>query len=194
MNGFVGMPMYCGSPSVRSPRHLLATMPKSGWSDFAVEVGSAVVGVLPVSNSIDPSLCDDIVWCNERTIASLSAHLANSGNSSQTSIPGTADLIGPNGPRISAGASGFGSNVSNWLGPPHIQNRMTEVSGVGSGVLARAAPNAPGRPSPARPRPARRTVRRLIGPEQSGIGQFQGGGRRVFGEGTLLNTSRQMRK
>src|SRR4051794_33981760 len=127
MNGFVGTPTYCGRPSGRSPRHLLATMPRSGCSDFAVEVGSAAVGVLPVSTSMEPSLCDDIVWCKDRTTASLSAIRACIGKSSQKAIPGTAVLIGRNGPRISAGASGLGSNVSNWLGPPHIQNRMTDV-------------------------------------------------------------------
>ena len=63
------MPTYCGRPSGRSPRSLLATMPKSGCSDFAVEVGSATAGVLPVSTSIEPSLCDDIVWCSDRTTA-----------------------------------------------------------------------------------------------------------------------------
>src|SRR5438876_7241515 len=33
-----------------------------------------------------------------------------------------------NSPRISWGASGLGSNVSIWLGPPPIQRRMTDVS------------------------------------------------------------------
>src|SRR5437763_1314736 len=100
-------------------------MPKSGWSDLAVEVGSGTIGVLPVSTSIEPSLWDDMVWCSERTIASFLAICACLGNISQKSIPGTAVRMALNGPRYSFGALGFGSQVSNWLGPPHIQKRMT---------------------------------------------------------------------
>ena len=37
---------------------------------------------------------DDMVWCRERTTASLSAIRACRGNSSQKSIPGTVVLIG----------------------------------------------------------------------------------------------------
>src|SRR6202789_2500055 len=40
------------------------------------------------------------------------------GKISEISIPETLVLIGLNGPRIEAGASGFISQVSNWLGPP----------------------------------------------------------------------------
>ena len=43
------------------------------------------------------------------------------------------------GPRISAGASGFGSHVSIWLGPPESQNRMTAFWLVDRGWRARAA-------------------------------------------------------
>jgi hypothetical protein len=43
------------------------------------------------------------------------------------SIPGTFVRIGFNGPRYSVGASGFMSYVSSWLGPPHIQNKITDV-------------------------------------------------------------------
>ena len=32
----------------------------------------------------------------------------------------------PNGLRISCGASGFGSHISMWLGPPESQNRITD--------------------------------------------------------------------
>ena len=127
MNGCRGMPTYCGRPSGRSPRTLLATMPKSGCSERAVEVGSGTAGVLPVSTSMEPSLWEDMVWCSERTSARRWPSPAWRGNSSQTSMPGTLVGIGRNGPRYSAGAFGLGSNVSNWLGPPHIQNRMTEV-------------------------------------------------------------------
>ena len=77
---------------------------------------------------------------------------------------GTLVAIGLNSPRYSAGASGFRSHVSMWLGPPPFQIRMTEVS-----FAARREP--PGRPAarstsasvrPARPsKPALRKLRRL---------------------------------
>jgi hypothetical protein len=62
MNGCLGIATYRGIPSGRTPRTWLATMPKSGCSESAVEVGSSRSGVLPVSNSIEPSLCADIEW------------------------------------------------------------------------------------------------------------------------------------
>ncbi len=36
----------------------------------------------------------------------------------------------PNGPLTSAGASGFGSQVSIWLGPPTSKSKMTDRSDV----------------------------------------------------------------
>src|SRR5579885_3055019 len=72
MNGCPGMPTYCDMPSGRTPRTRLATRPKSGWSDRAVEVRSGRMGVLPVRTSIEPSLRADIVWCSERTKVILS--------------------------------------------------------------------------------------------------------------------------
>src|SRR2546426_7335189 len=41
-------------------------------------------------------------------------------------MPGTLVEIAPNSPRYSLGASGFGSQVSCWLGPPRIQRMITE--------------------------------------------------------------------
>src|SRR6516165_11875982 len=130
MNGWRGMPTYAGRPCLWRPRKRLVIMPKSGCSDLAVDVGSAFVGVFPVKSSIDPSLWADISWCSERTSEYLSACRARSGKSSQISIPATLVWMGEKGPRYSLGASGFMSQVSSWLGPPHIQNRMTEVSGA----------------------------------------------------------------
>ena len=43
-------------------------------------------------------------------------------------MPGALVLIGLNGPRISAGASGFMSKVSSWLGAPRLKIMMTERS------------------------------------------------------------------
>ena len=53
--------------------------------------------------------------------------LACSGKCSHTRRPGTLVSIVPKGPRISPGASGLGSHVSMWLGPPESQKRITEV-------------------------------------------------------------------
>ena len=43
------------------------------------------------------------------------------------SKPGTRVRIGRQMPRYSAGASGFMSYMSRWLGPPSSQIRMTDV-------------------------------------------------------------------
>ena len=53
--------------------------------------------------------------------------LAWSGKCSQTRTPGTLVAMVRNGPRTSAGASGFGSQVSRWLGPPDSQMRITAL-------------------------------------------------------------------
>ena len=108
MNGCLGMPTYRGMPSGRTPRNRLATMPKSGCSDRAVEVGSGRTGVLPVSTSIEPSLCADIVWCSDRIRAILSPSPAWSGKSSQTSRPGTGRRDGAEGAAILVGGVGLG--------------------------------------------------------------------------------------
>ena len=53
--------------------------------------------------------------------------------------------IGANVPRISAGASGLGSQVSSWLGPPHWKIRMHDFARPNPGRRPRA-------PALARPR------------------------------------------
>ena len=71
--------------------------------------------------------------------------------------------IVPKGPRISPGASGLGSHVSMWLGPPESQKRITEVlRTVPPAVVARARLcKRAGSDSPARPvRPVCRNHRR----------------------------------
>src|SRR4051812_48520645 len=49
------------------------------------------------------------------------------GRCSQIWSPGSEVAIGRNSPRISAGARGFRSNMSWWLGPPSRLNRMTDL-------------------------------------------------------------------
>src|SRR5262245_45944333 len=50
------------------------------------------------------------------------------GRCSQMRSPDTLVLIVPNWLRTSLGASGLGSKVSRWLGPPSSQMRMHEVA------------------------------------------------------------------
>src|SRR5262245_14902176 len=63
-----------------------------------------------------------------RMIASLSAICAWRGSSSQICMPGVFVAIGLNSPRISAGASGFMSYMSMWLGPPLRRTMMTDLA------------------------------------------------------------------
>ena len=62
---------------------------------------------------------------------SLALVRAGSGVAAPSSAgaPATSRAACPGCPRYSLGAFGLGSKVSNWLGPPHIQKRMTEVGG-----------------------------------------------------------------
>ncbi len=50
------------------------------------------------------------------------------GKISEISIPETLVLMGLYGPRMEAGASGFMSQVSSWLGPPTSINWMQFTS------------------------------------------------------------------
>ena len=59
-----------------------------------------------------------IGWCIARMTARRSITRAVCGMCSQTRSPGTLVAIEPNSPRTSAGAFGFMSTVSMWLGPP----------------------------------------------------------------------------
>src|SRR5687768_935545 len=85
-------------------------------------------------------------------------------------MPGTLVLIAPNSPRISCGVSGFGSNVSIWLGPPPIQRRMQEVDfglRIADCGLSAAEAKRPGMEIPkALSAPTRMKSRRVI-PSQS---------------------------
>jgi hypothetical protein len=78
----------------------------------------AAGGVRPVSDSAAAELWLRIGWCRPRTRASRPMTGADSGRCSQTRTPGTTVAIVWYSPRISAGASGLGSNVSRCDGPP----------------------------------------------------------------------------
>ena len=65
-------------------------------------------------------------------------------------MPGTLVGLTPNSPRNSAGASGLGSHMSMWLGPPRIQRMMTEGRSRGRrrsppALACGAGPLTPGR-------------------------------------------------
>ncbi len=64
--------------------------------------------------------------------------LAVFGRCSHRRKPGTLVAMSLNGPRTSLGASGFGSKVSRWLGPPSSQMRMHDLARgpAGEAVLA----------------------------------------------------------
>src|SRR5579862_5893991 len=64
-------------------------------------------------------------------------------------MSGEAVRIAWNGPRISAGASGFGSKRSSWLGAPRLKIRMQFRSSLGLEVSC--ARSRPGRLSPRAP-------------------------------------------
>ena len=104
-----------------------------------------------------------ISLCIERMTLSLSATFATRGNSSQKCMPGTFVRMGSNSPRISSGASGFGSKVSCCGGPPPrkriIQDlaRPKEPDSFESWLANRSPKETPRHPSP----PNRNHSRRL---------------------------------
>ena len=79
--------------------------------------------------------------------------------------PGSRVGMTPNGPRFSSGRSGFGSQVSIWLGPPVIQSRMTllrPASGRPASAARARSRSSAGRLNPAIPAiPALSMLRRL---------------------------------
>src|SRR3989475_13046277 len=79
-------------------------------------------------------------------------------------MPGTLVLIGWNSPRISAGAPGFISYVSTWLGPPPRQIMITDFprpSGATAPAALRRKKSESVNPPSASP-PALRKLRREI--------------------------------
>ena len=92
--------------------------------------------------------------------------MARSGSCSLILKPGVRVAIVLKPPRISLGASGLGSQVSMWLGPPHWKIRMQDFARPNpepeaeSSAIARPRSNA-GNPRPSDPStPARSASRR----------------------------------
>src|SRR5215472_5778632 len=69
----------------------------------------------------------------------LSASLASLVKVPPKVTPGRAVFVAPVVLRIPSGAVILGSNVSNWLGPPCMNNRMTDLSWTPPGVALAAA-------------------------------------------------------
>ena len=107
-------------------------------------------GVLPVSSSIEPSLCEVILWCSDRTSEIRCPSRACNGKTSQTSSPGTVVRIGRSGPRYSLGASGLQSYVSSLARPaPHPEQDHRRIGRrvAGRGARPRSRSVRPSPPS-----------------------------------------------
>jgi hypothetical protein len=89
------------------------------------------------------------VWYSERITENLSASFAVFGRISASCVPATLVAVGLNGPRTSAGALGFGSNVSICDGAPTSIRKMQFTSPSLPPLSAAFADRKPGsvRPS-----------------------------------------------
>src|SRR6516162_9175832 len=82
-----------------------------------------------------------------RSSASRSVWRARRGRCSLTRTPGVRVAMAANSPRYSAGASGLGSQVSCWAGPPHMNRTMQALALPPVGAVARPRSSC-GRPRP----------------------------------------------
>jgi len=87
-----------------------------------------------------------------RTSVKRSLRIAVCGRSSVKWAPGVRVAMTPNGPLYSAGAFGFGSNVSKWLGAPQRKTKITDlafaVSAAPAALCTSGIPNATGSEAP----------------------------------------------
>src|SRR5437899_1495749 len=115
----------------------------------------------------------------ERMSVTLSIWSASMGMVSLTWMPDTLVLIGLNSPRILEGASGLGSQMSMWLGPPCRNSMITDFAAPKAlafdSTLAAAADafqeRKSGRFSPNRPAPPTRSNSRRDQPSQVRTGR-----------------------
>ena len=82
----------------------------------------------PVSIKVCASLCSLEKWVSDRTIANFFICAPIRGRCSQTWMPGTGVGRGENSPRISTGASGFMSKLSNCDRPPERNMKRTDFA------------------------------------------------------------------
>src|SRR5262245_34877090 len=88
--------------------------------------------------------------------------LPDMGSRSDRIMPGTLLGCTPNSPRYSAGAFGFGSHISMWLGPPRIQRMMTDLFEPLAALdwhLSRSARHSPAAPNTPAFKKLRRSMR-----------------------------------
>ena len=98
-------------------------------TDPIVGYSSAGVGLYPVIRYWTAKLCTPNGDVTLRMRASLSISFAVRGRCSLIRTPVNLVATESNGPRISEGASGFGSNVSRWL---HVQDCSETTLAVNS--------------------------------------------------------------
>ena len=113
---------------------MLVSVCMCATTDPIVGYSSAGVGLYTVNKYLKAKLFTpngDVIMRNK---GSLSIIFAVSGRCSLIRTP--VNLVGAesNGPRISGGAPGFGSNVSKWLAPPSSQIKIQDFA-FGSFVL-----------------------------------------------------------
>ncbi len=77
---------------------------------------------LPRVNKLMACKCSLCLVCMQRITFSSWAMRAQRGISDEKCTPGMEVAMLPNGPLL--GRPGLGSQVSNWLGPPHSQSRI----------------------------------------------------------------------
>src|SRR5262245_19271214 len=131
--------------------------PRDGW--MSVGSGRKPVLALYVARSWSPSLLTTLRTSEIDSICS-----ATSGSPAAMRVPFTSDSIHLVPPAILLPGSGWGSNVSNWLGPPCIQRTITDLAGLPLGCLSadRASRSASGVSQHRPDRPAAfNSVRRL---------------------------------
>src|SRR5258706_417554 len=115
----------------------------------------------------------------ERMSVTLSIWSASMGMVSLTWMPSTLVLIGLNSPRMLEGASGLGSQMSMWLGPPWRKSMITDLAApkdlTFDSTLAAAAEafqeRNSGRFNPNRPAPPTRSNSRRDQPSQVRTGR-----------------------
>ena len=79
----------------------------------------------PPKSRCTASSCTGLVVIIDRTTVTRSMRQARPGRYWLKRTPGRSVAIVSNSPRTSRGASGLGSNVSRWLGPPGQNARIT---------------------------------------------------------------------
>src|SRR3954468_14278312 len=117
-------PTNAGSDGSFGPRNLAAIEPIDGYPAPSRPSSVRRASGLPACIVIGVWLL--AVQSTERMTVSLSAMAACLGKCSQNRTPGTRVAVVPKGPRTSPGASGLGSHMSRWLGPPESQKTMTD--------------------------------------------------------------------